>query len=255
MPAAERSRQAHPSHDPTRWPDGVSTTASMSIGTALSILQREFPAVTLSKIRFLESQGIVEPTRAPSGYRSYSQADIERLRFALAAQRDSFLPWAKIRERLEALDQGLSQEGSAAMLPTPGARVVTEDGELSASITRGRMEADELAGHAHVGREVIEAALESGLIQPDAGGKYTAETIPVVRATAQLLHHGLDVRHLRSLRNRAQRDVDLIEQVTSTARAHQSSAVRGSATETSLTLARALSDLHRASLEQGISQL
>src|SRR5690625_5698820 len=92
---------------------------TMSIGAALGILQREFPAASVSKMRFLEDQGLVSPRRTASGYRSYSQADIERLRFALAAQRDSFLPLKVIRERLEELDR----QGAGA--PSTGARVVT----------------------------------------------------------------------------------------------------------------------------------
>src|SRR5690625_7158360 len=94
----------------------------MSIGTVLSLLQPEFPAVRISKLRFLEEQGLVSPRRSGSGYRMYSQADVERLRFALTAQRDSFLPLRVIRDQLEDLDAGRPVAGA------PGPRVVARHG-------------------------------------------------------------------------------------------------------------------------------
>ena len=105
-PAAEGSAQP--------WPAGVSRTPSMNIGAVLGILKQEFPAVSISKVRFLEEQGIVSPQRTPSGYRRFSQADVERLRFALAAQRDSFMPLRVIKDRLEELDSGASQGAPVA---------------------------------------------------------------------------------------------------------------------------------------------
>ena len=162
VPAAE------PSTDPERWPFGVSRTPTMSIGSALSLLQQEFPAVTISKVRFLEDQGIVTPHRTPSGYRTYSQADIERLRFSLAAQRDSYLPWAKIRERLDELDAG------AAGVPAPGARVVTEDGELTGTVSRSRLSCQQLAESAAAPATLVEELTAAGLLTTDAGNKYPA---------------------------------------------------------------------------------
>ena len=79
----------------------------MSIGEVLAQLRTEFPDVTISKIRFLESEGLVEPARTPSGYRKFSHADVARLRFVLATQRDHYLPLRVIKEHLDALDRGL----------------------------------------------------------------------------------------------------------------------------------------------------
>src|SRR5690242_12257055 len=78
----------------------------MSIGEVLAHLRGEFPDITISKLRFLEAEGLVEPRRTPAGYRKYSSADVARLRFVLAAQRDHYLPLRVIREQLDALDQG-----------------------------------------------------------------------------------------------------------------------------------------------------
>src|ERR1044072_3311239 len=75
--------------------------AHLSIGEVLSLLQEEFPDVTISKIRFLESQGLLDPERTPSGYRKFYEADVERLRWILQQQRENFLPLKVIKGRLE----------------------------------------------------------------------------------------------------------------------------------------------------------
>jgi len=101
----------------------------LSIGEVLSLLQDDFPDVTISKIRFLESQGLLDPERTPSGYRKFYEADIERLRWILRHQRDHFLPLKVIKDRLEAAD--------AAGLPVPPDEplppAVTEPGAAPAS--------------------------------------------------------------------------------------------------------------------------
>ncbi|TDD36040.1 MerR family transcriptional regulator, partial [Actinomadura sp. KC06] len=80
----------------------------MTIGDVLGLLRPEFPDITISKIRFLESEGLVEPERSPSGYRKFGDADVERLRFVLTAQRDHYLPLRVIRQHLQARDRGES---------------------------------------------------------------------------------------------------------------------------------------------------
>ena len=78
----------------------------ISIGEVLAQLREDFPDVTISKLRFLEAEGLVEPQRTPAGYRKYSDADVQRLRYVLAAQRDRFLPLRVIRDQLAAIDRG-----------------------------------------------------------------------------------------------------------------------------------------------------
>uniref|UniRef100_UPI003F83D19A transcriptional regulator FtsR n=1 Tax=Actinosynnema sp. TaxID=1872144 RepID=UPI003F83D19A len=89
----------------------------MGIGAVLSQLRAEFPGVTISKIRFLEAEGLVRPARTASGYRRFSASDVERLRYVLTAQRDHYLPLKVIREQLDAADDGLS--GPAPVGPVP----------------------------------------------------------------------------------------------------------------------------------------
>src|SRR5690349_25033156 len=126
----------------------------MTIGAVLAALQQDFPDVTISKIRFLEAEGLVMPSRTVSGYRTYSAADVDRLRYVLTAQRDHFWPLKVIRDALDALDRGLTPErGSSSGMPrpsvpapatdpdVPAAEALTEQGTL-------RLTRDELASAA-----------------------------------------------------------------------------------------------------------
>src|SRR5690554_5541588 len=88
------------------WPQGISRHATMRISDVLAALDAEFPAVSHSKLRFLEEQGLVTPVRTPAGYRQYSPADVERLRYVLRQQRDRYLPLKVIGAQLAALDEG-----------------------------------------------------------------------------------------------------------------------------------------------------
>lgn len=233
-----------------QWPFGVSRTPTMSIGTALSILTQEFPTVRISKIRFLEEQGIVTPNRTPSGYRTYSQADVERLRFALAAQRDSFLPLKVIRERLRELDR------AGAGAPAPGARVVTEDGELTAAATRSRMTIAQLAESAGVDARFVAELAEAGIIVADEGRKYPPAALPVIAEAGRLAEHGIQPRHLRTLRIAADRHIDLIEQITAPTRSHRTrGSAEAAAQSQAAELAQVLSRLHSALLADGIERL
>lgn len=236
-----------------RWPFGVSRTPTMSIGSALSLLQQEFPAVSVSKIRFLEDQGIVCPHRTPSGYRTYSQADIERLRFSLAAQRDSYLPWAKIRERLDELDAG------GAGVPAPGARVVTEDGELTGSVSRARLTAEQLAEAADAEVALVHELTDAGLVGTDAGGKFPSGSVEVVRAALELAAHGVQTRHLRTVRSAAERQIDLVEAIVAPVRSHRTGPGSAGSRAKAQTLAGEVSDsfvrLHAALLRAGVDRL
>jgi hypothetical protein len=102
-----------------RNPEPSGSTGTMSIGEVLGILKPEFPDITVSKIRFLEGAGLVQPDRSASGYRKFSEDDVARLRFVLRAQRDQYLPLRVIRQRLSDLEQigGLDAKGGE---PAPG---------------------------------------------------------------------------------------------------------------------------------------
>ena len=251
--AAPGGESAGAREDSGGWPFGVSRTPTMTIGSALSILQREFPAVRVSKIRFLEDQGLVSPHRTPSGYRTYSQADVERLRFCLAAQRDSFLPWKVVRERLSELDQG------GPDVPAPGARVVTEDGDLLTSATPSRMTAEQVAERAGCDEPTVDALTRGGLLRRDAGGKYPPVAVEIATLAGQLAEHGIDQRHLRAVRNAADRQVDLIEQIVAPVRSQRSgpsaSGARARSHALGSELAKTFTALHTALLQAAVDRM
>ncbi|MGZ4604404.1 MAG: transcriptional regulator FtsR, partial [Kineosporiaceae bacterium] len=106
----------------------VPARSLMSIGEVLGALRRDFPDVTISKIRFLESEGLVEPARTPSGYRKFSHGDVERLRYVLSAQRDQYLPLRVIKEHLDAIDRGLEPPETPGGRPRVPRAVTDSDG-------------------------------------------------------------------------------------------------------------------------------
>src|SRR5688572_4586107 len=106
-------------------------TPRLTIGEVLAVLRDDFPDVTISKIRYLESEDLVHPQRTPSGYRKFSRADVSRLRYVLAAQRDQYLPLRVIKEHLEALDRGEplpAGAGGPGTVPPPPAAGDDETG-------------------------------------------------------------------------------------------------------------------------------
>lgn len=231
------------------WPPGVSRAPVMSIGELLALLKAEFPAVTISKVRFLEDQGLVTPQRTPSGYRRFSQADVERLRFALTAQRDSFMPLRVIRERLADLDAGRDPG------VVPAARVVAAEGHRVAEQRPGRLRPADLADVTGASLEEIATLTSAGLITQDAGGRYDAGAVRIVTVAAALTEHGIDARHLRSLRTAADRQVDLVAQITAPVRAHTSRTGRERARSMAQELSALCGELHTALVRAGVERL
>ena len=107
----------------------VPARAYLSIGEVLTKLRGDFADITISKIRFLESEGLIDPQRTPSGYRKFTGTDLERLRYVLLAQRDQYLPLRVIKENLDALDRGLQPAATSGAVATP--RLATVDGEMA----------------------------------------------------------------------------------------------------------------------------
>jgi DNA-binding transcriptional MerR regulator len=169
----------------------------LSIGAVLARLRPQFPDVTISKIRFLEAEGLIRPARTPSGYRQFTPADVERLRFVLAAQRDHYLPLKVIKEQLDAPDR-------TGGLPT------AED--FVARPVR-RMTREELVEEAGITAATLAELEEYGLIKPGPAGFYESDSVLVARTVAAMTHYGIEPRHLRPFRASAEREVALLEQI------------------------------------------
>lgn len=180
----------------------------MAIGQVVKILEREFPATTLSKVRFLEEKGLVHPHRTAAGYRKYSQADVERIRFVLAKQRDSYAPLRVIGEELETLDAGLDVE------PAPRARLVSSDG-ITLEPQGTHLSVRELGELTGSSREQLESYVKYGLVSPDLAGRFPTSAARVVRLINELVANGIPARNLRAIRNGAERAADIIDQSVS----------------------------------------
>ncbi|MEU1368489.1 MerR family transcriptional regulator [Streptomyces sp. NPDC005803] len=216
----------------------------MSIGTVLLQLRDEFPEVTISKIRFLETEGLVEPQRTPSGYRKFLPRDVERLAQVLRMQRDHYLPLKVIREHLDALARG-----EQTALPTPGAEADPGDGSPTGGpgrATAARIGRAELLAAAEVTESDLDAWEAYGLVAPSAEGGYDAETVTIARLVADLGRFGLEPRHLRPMRAAADREAGLIEQVVAPLRRHRNPQTRAHAEATAKELAELSVRLHSA---------
>ncbi len=203
-----------------------------SIGEVLSQLRSEFPDTTISKLRFLESEGLVEPERTSAGYRKYSAEDVARLRYVLTAQRDHYLPLKVIREQLDAIDRGVTPSTQAFPLP-PAAVVegtprrplralepVTEAplsgdelGETETSPPDGRITRAELRALAEADEGLLNSLEQFGLVVADAQGYFADHDVAIVQAASGLAGYGIEPRHLRAFRGAADREVGLFTQV------------------------------------------
>ncbi|WPJ92910.1 MerR family transcriptional regulator [Corynebacterium sp. UMB2355A] len=186
-----------------------SGTKTMSIGVVLKQLREEFPDVTVSKIRFLESEGLITPQRTASGYRRFTSDDVERLRYILVTQRDNYLPLKVIREQLEAMDSG---QVTAIMSVSEADPLVSPDSFRAPTSTH--LSDRDVAEQAQADQELVDEFVRDGLIVPDVAGHFTADDVRVVTAAMALAEFGLDSRHLKTLRTMARRQADLISQVT-----------------------------------------
>jgi DNA-binding transcriptional MerR regulator len=222
----------------------------LSIGAVLQQLRGEFPEITISKIRFLEAEGLVEPRRTPSGYRKFTVEDVERLACVLRMQRDHYLPLKVIREHLDALARG-----EQVSLPAPGRprELLPEgmpDAGPSVPARIGRPELLATAG----AEEADLAEWESyGLITPDGDGTYQVEAVAVARLLADLDRFGLQPRHLRVMKAAADRETDLVERVVAPLRRHRNPQTRHRAAATARELASLSVRLHAALVQAALA--
>lgn len=179
----------------------------MSIGVVLERLRTEFPDVTVSKIRFLESEGLITPQRTASGYRRFTDEDVERLRYILVTQRDNYLPLKVIREQLEAMDSGQVTALLSANDPEP---IISP--EKFRKPTSTRLSDADVAAQAQCTAEDVVSIADAGLITADASGFFTADDVRIVSTALALKDFGLEARHLKRLRTAAERQADLIVQ-------------------------------------------
>ncbi|MFI8348282.1 MerR family transcriptional regulator [Streptomyces sp. NPDC085596] len=214
----------------------------MSIGTVLNVLRDEFPEVTISKIRFLESEGLIEPQRTPSGYRKFSPRDMERLGHVLRMQRDHYLPLKVIREHLDAMERG-----DAVQLPVVGRqRGGAEEPEEAERPTVARIGRDELLAAAGIDEGDLREWESYGLLTPLADGVYDAEAVTVAALVGELGGFGIEPRHLRVMKAAAEREAGLVDQVVAPLKRHRNPQTRVLAEARTKELAALTMKLHSA---------
>ncbi|HSV65850.1 MAG TPA: MerR family transcriptional regulator [Mycobacteriales bacterium] len=237
---------------------GLPARAHLSIGEVLAELRSEFPDVTISKIRFLESEGLIQPERTPSGYRKFAREDVARLRYVLSQQRDHYLPLRVIKENLDAIDLGLeppnrpggSAQGprrlmAAADLPGPE-EFLPEPGEV-------RMSREELLTAAGLQPAALDALEQAGLIvRRGKGSHYDGDALVVARTVVEMGRFGIEPRHLRPYRATADREVGLFQQVVSPMLRQRNPEGRARAEESVRELAALSVRLHATLIRAGL---
>ena len=172
----------------------------LTIGQVLAILNREFPDLSPSKLRFLEEQGLIEPQRTPAGYRKFSEQDVQRTRVILELQRDQYLPLRVIREYLEQLDSGKSPN-----LPQVQSSVSKLQPKNPIKLTKVAL--------------MSETGISAGLLQEAqtltliAKEPFESSDLEIARAIVHLQRFGISPRHLRGLKASAEREIGIIEGV------------------------------------------
>lgn len=225
----------------------------LNIGEVLRELSADYPQVTASKIRFLEEKGLITPQRTTAGYRKYTAADIERLRFILALQRDQYLPLKVIKDYVDAIDKGERPEslpGGLSLAP----RLVSE-GLASELQSHSRSLAfQDLVVEAGASRELVADLRAYGLISDD-GGRYNEHALKVTQACVRLRSHGIEPRHLRPFRAAADREVGLVERVVAPMASRRDVASKARSAETAREISDLCLGLHSALVQSQISRM
>ena len=197
-----------------------------SIGAVVEQLRPEYPAdgeITISKIRFLESEGIVNPLRTPSGYRKFSPADVQRIRYTLKMQRDHFLPLRVIREHLEKLDQGFEPASTDSRPRVPASQGEGTTIDLTDHLVNRQVDVEgleltigDIADDTGLKIKDILDIAGSGLIARRRGSEnFGHDALQICKLIGKLGEMGLEWKSLRPIKNAAEKQADLIELVMS----------------------------------------
>ena len=257
----------------------------LGIGEVLAKLRGEFPDISVSKIRFLESAGLIAPARAPSGYRKFGVDDVERLRYILTVQRDQYLPLRVIKERLPGpaeplpappvpaapapaspastgpastgpCQHGSRHHGSPTTVPATTGRPagpVLAGGQVAQDAPRPGLTRRELLEAAGITDDQLAELEDFGLVRRD-GRRYGPDALEITRTVLALAAYGVQARHLRGVRAAAERETTLIEQVVAPTLRQRSPLARASAGAVAREIADLSVRLHRALIEAALAE-
>ncbi|WP_067432977.1 transcriptional regulator FtsR [Nocardioides jensenii] len=228
----------------------------MNIGEVLSQLSPDFPGISHSKIRFLEDKGLIDPERTSAGYRKFSHADVERLRYVLRMQRDHYLPLKVIGEHLDAMDRGLEPPAIEEVGPRVPQVALAGDGHPSVDSFRAtsdlRISRRELLKVAEVDEELLTQLETYGLVKASRTGHFDADDLVVAKTASELAGFGFEPRHLRAFKTAADREVGLVEQVVSPLRRGRDAAAEARAEEAVAEIAALSVKLHATLVKAGL---
>lgn len=234
----------------------VDFDALLSIGQIIVRLRDEFPDISISKIRFLETNGLVTPARTASGYRKFSLVDLERLRYILRMQRDYFLPLKVIREHIDAMDRGLEPPTVANVAPAPPKSLMSTDALQAGGQEKViRLTFEELCEHAEIEADLATQMIEFGLFKADSRGHFGNAALRIARQAAVLNSFGLEPRHLKTVATSATREVDLFSPILKSASSGKNAASPAQLDELTLHLANGILSLHEHIVRALVEQL
>jgi DNA-binding transcriptional MerR regulator len=236
----------------------AASRARMNIGQVLDILRADYPGITIPKIRFLEDKGLIKPERTPAGYRKFSHADVERLRYVLRMQRDHYLPLKVIGEHLDAIDRGLEPPPIEAVVPTVPQVALAADGvpakEYFVKRSDVRLSRKELLKIAEVSEELLGELEQFGLVRASRTGHFDSDALVVARTARDLAEFGLQPRHLRAFKTAADREVGLVEQVVAPIKGGRDSTASARVDDTVAEIAALSVRLHATLVKSGLRQ-
>ena len=187
--------------------------AARTIGRVLEMIRAEFPDISVSKLRYLETEGLISPDRQqPSGYRRFSQEDVDRLLYVLRAQRDRYLPLKVIREELDALDRGEQPDSLAS--PSADEEPAAERRQPSRSSSGpGLMTRRQVLGESGLGEASLIHLERLKIVQPRRGSQlYGREAVAIATAAKKLVGYGIDLRQLKVMQQAAAMEAAVVEQ-------------------------------------------
>ena len=235
--------------------EGSQSRGGVSIGDVLTQLRPEFTDITISKIRFLESEGLVMPERTASGYRKFSTADVARLRYVLTQQRDNYLPLRVIKDQLDAIDRGLVPSGASSVPRLPHL-ALTDNAPTPDSFhpvpAMMRLAREELQNATGLRDTQLTELEEFGLITARTGGTYDDDALAIGKVVVELGRFGIEGRHLRAFRNAADREIGLFTQVVGPISRQRGPEAKARAEETIRELAALSVRLHAALIQIGL---
>jgi len=187
-----------------------------SIGEVLVSVKTEFPDITISKIRFLEAEGLIEPERTPSGYRKFYAPDVERLKSILRMQRDEYLPLKVIKERLLHQDAGSDGNGPAAEAGVGDEEGADPVDEIAEAQTGLQMSLEEMSTATGIDRERIKELEAFGIVRshgPEGARYYDGDDFIVLSIVKDFFRYGIEARHLTMYKHFADRESSFFDQI------------------------------------------